>query len=245
MPTVWLSRPAPRVVPLTRQLEAAGIRALVHPAMQIAAPADSKAIERYLQQVEIFAASIFVSAEAARRLAERLPAGAPLPALAIGNKTAAALSPRYRLLMPADTVNDSEHLLNSPLLQKPLGEIAIIGGSDGNNTPPSPALLQTLRERGNSVTAVSCYRRLPATDGAALATARGAGGIDAAVAYSSDSLRYMLQMTAPDNDWLRALPLFVIHANIADTARQLGFQEVIVAGDDNIIRMLRQRLIVG
>ena len=252
MPTVWLSRPAARAQALAQQLTALGLTPLIHPAMDITAPANNESVERYLRQVERFAVSIFVSAEAARRIGEQLPAGETLPAVAIGHKTAAALAQRYRLLLPeedtspaAQTITDSDYMLTRPLLQKPMGNIAILGGSDSNGTPPAPVLLQTLRKRGNDVLAVSCYLRLPAANSDTLAAAGQRGDIDAAIAYSGDSLRYMMQITAPDNDWLRALPLFVIHPNIAAAARQLDFQDITVAVDNTIADVLRQRLIVG
>ena len=50
----------------------------------------------------------------------------------------------------------------------------------------------------------------------------------------------MLAMTAPDNGWLRRIPLFVIHPHIADGARVEGFRDVRVVEDGDLVRAVAE-----
>lgn len=180
---------------------------------------------------------------------------AALPALAIGAATAAALPPCYALQSAAyktettagkeppddcsdnssdsdnspdnpGEIGDSERLLSLPLLASRLGSIALIGGASVQTPSPAPALAAALVARGNTVTPVICYRRAPAAPNAALSAKGRAGQIHAAVAYSTETLDGMLAMTAPHNGWLKALPLYVIHRNIAAAAAARGFHNI-------------------
>lgn len=242
MPTVWISRPRHRATELATALSARQITPLLYPAMDIGEPPDAAPLASYLATLSSFALHVFVSREAASRVAAQLPAGqAILPALTIGAATAAALSPRYQLQRRSPTISDSHQLLQLPLLQQPRGRIAILGGCDDDGTPPAPLLGESLRQRGNDVLSVPCYCRRPAVNSELPALGQQ-GGIDAAIAYSSDSLRFMLQMTAPDNNWLRQLPLFVIHPNIAATAQTLGFQQVHTAAGHELAPAIAHHL---
>ncbi len=238
MPTIWISRPPHRAEKLAAALKEHHLQPLLYAAMCIRELADESALESYLANIDDYTASVFVSREAVTRVAQRLSAAttAPtFPALAIGSETAAALPPCYQLLQPASTtISDSRYLLQAEALQGTGGNIAILGGSDEANTPPAAWLCEALVARGHRITAVPCYCRHAAAANATLAAQGQAGEIDGAVAYSGDSLRFMLQMTAPHNDWLRVLPLFVIHANIATTAAALGFSQVVPVEQNTI-----------
>lgn len=243
MPTVWISRPRARATALADALAAANLTPLHCPAMHITAPPSEESLNGYLAEAARFDLSIFVSQEAAQRVAARLPAeDAPpaLPALAVGSATAATLAPRYRLLQPPPATGDSSQLLQA--VPPPCKKIAVLGGTDENNTPPAPPLCAALKARGCAVAEVVCYQRQAAAPDAELAARGQSGGIDAAVAYSGDSLRYMLHMTAPDNGWLCRLPLFVIHSNIADAARALGFSQVFTGEGDTIAGLIIAQL---
>ena len=246
VPTIWISRPPPRAQELADALAARGVRALLAPAMHIADVPGDSTLATYLAAAETFAVSIFISQEAAARTAARLPAGtslSTLPALAIGAQTAAALHPRYHLLAAAAEVGSSEDLLQSAALRACRGRIAIVGGTDEADAAPAPQLLTALRERGDEVLPVVCYRRTAAAADAQLSQRGKSGQVQAAVAYSSDTLRYMVQMTAPDNDWLKDIPLFVIHANIAATARDFGFREVHCISSNKMAEGIAEKLV--
>jgi uroporphyrinogen-III synthase len=58
-----------------------------------------------------------------------------------------------------------------------------------------------------------------------------AGQLDALTVSSSEGLRYLLDLLdAAGRARLMATPLFVPHARIADNARALGLQQVILTG---------------
>lgn len=232
---VWVSRPAEAGVLLARALERGGLRALLAPAIRIEEVGE-EALARYAAEVAAFDASVFVSRAAAARVAAFWAggggpggeaAGGALPALAIGRATAAALGPRYVLLRDADGVGDSRRLA-AEVMAVGCARVALLGGTDEAGARPAPALAAALREEGVAVAEFVVYRRVAAAPDAVLRARGRAGEIAAAVAYSGDSLRAMLAMTAPDNDWLRCLPLFVPHVNVAAVAEGLGFCRVLV-----------------
>lgn len=256
---VWISRPAARAAGLANELRNLGLAPLVCPALQISELTDLTALSIYYRDIRHFAASIFVSSEAAHRISAGLslptgglssptedlppPAGdfpasgasfptlpdGCLPALTLGASTAAALPAAYRLLTPPSAaVADSRALLRLPFLQSP-GAVAVLGGADERGKMPSPLLCRVLARRGAAVSPVPCYVRRPAPKNAELSALGRGGEITAAVAYSADTLRFMLRMLAPENNWLLHCPLFVIHQNIARTAARLGFRRIIIA----------------
>lgn len=239
---VWISRPSQRAGGLARALAAYGVKPLLRPALVLQAPpTNDDSLHRYLQAAATFSVAVFVSAAAAERVAAEPPNAAPkggLPALAVGAATADALPPCYRLLAPPPPIGDSTALLQSPPLARLMQtaaavKIAVLGGNGGDGGSPSPPLCAALAARGAKVTPVVCYQRTAAAADGELAAAGANGNIAATVAYSSDTLRFMLAMVAPNNDWLRQTPLFVIHDHIADAARQAGFTKIImVKGDD-------------
>ena len=225
------------------ELRHLGFAPLLCPALEIGELSDLTALSIYYRDIRRFAASIFVSGEAARRIAAGLPADAgDLPALTLGASTAAALPAAYHLLTPPSAaVADSRALLRLPFLQSPPGAVAVLGGADERGKMPSPLLCRVLSRRGAAVFPVPCYVRRAAPKNAAnaelSALGRG-GGVAAAVAYSDDTLRFMLRMLAPDNGWLLRCPLFVIHQNIARTAARLGFRRVVVADAADMARRI-------
>ena len=242
MPCVWISRPKRRAQPLATALSAGGISSLCHPALQISTIADEAALSEYFSDITRWSVSVFVSAAAAEIIGKRLPStAAHLPALAVGSKTAEALPNAYRLLASPLEDGDSQALLRLPVWEETT-DIAVLGGAAANGAPPSPLLCNTLARRSYTVLAVACYTRLPAAFDGTLVARGQAGGIDAAVAYSTDTLRFMLEMTAPDNDWLRCLPLFVIHDNIKRAALRLGFARVTVVSDAKMAQCICQAL---
>jgi uroporphyrinogen-III synthase len=126
---------------------------------------------------------------------------------------------------------DSEGLLALPELQQVAGKNVLIFRGDGGRE----LLGDTLNTRGAKVEYVTCYlRRKPDLDSDALLTAAA----DAITLSSSEALRNLFDMPeAPGRTRLAAVPLFVPHARIAEAARQLGWQQVVVteSGDDGML----------
>ena len=215
--------------------------------MRLTPPSNDDSLSRYLQTAATFAVSVFVSAAAAEGVAATPPIATALPALAMGVATAAALPPCYRLLSPPPPVGDSAAMLRLPPLTilPTTAKVAVLGGSDAEGGIPSPLLCHTLTARNLKVTPVVCYQRLPAAADASLADDIANGGIAAAVAYSGDTLRFMLAMVAPNNNGLRRLPLFVVHDNIAAAARREGFTQISVVRENDAVMATKIAVAIG
>ena len=126
---------------------------------------------------------------------------------------------------------DSEALLALPELNQIAGwRVVIFRGNGGREL-----LGDTLKARGAKVEYVTCYQRArPHQDATQLLTANP----DAITVTSSEALGYLWDML--DNvakKRLAAVPLFVPHARIAETAHKLGWGEVVLTdeGDDGLI----------
>ena len=126
---------------------------------------------------------------------------------------------------------DSEALLALPELKQITGwRVVIFRGNGGREL-----LGDTLKARGAKVECVTCYQRArPHQD----ATLLLAANPDAITVTSSEALGYLWDML--DNvakKRLAAVPLFVPHARIAETAHKLGWSEVVLTdeGDDGLI----------
>ncbi len=123
---------------------------------------------------------------------------------------------------------DSEALLALPDLQRERvagRRVAIFRGDGGREL-----LADTLRERGAAVDCITCYRRRPPAGGAeCLLAAWRAGRLDAITVSSSEGLRYLVDMLDGEGRArLAATPLFVPHARIAENARLLNLQQVVL-----------------
>lgn len=129
---------------------------------------------------------------------------------------------------------DSEALLALPELKQTAGwRVVIFRGNGGRKL-----LGDTLNARGAEVEYATCYQRAkPHQDASMLIAANP----DAITVTSSEALGYlwdMLDSTAKKQ--LAAVPLFVPHARIAETAHNLGWSEVVLTGegDDGLISSL-------
>ena len=238
MKTVWVSRPPARAACLIAALEKHHLRGWHYPAFIIADLEKNDALIKFAEAVENYHAIIFITAEAVLRCHHYLPPQKSSAAqfFPIGGGTrrqmelcgyAVANLADYDNL-PRDATGDSATLLTLPALQSAAiadKKIAVIGGSDPHNGP-SPPLCAALRARGADVSAIAVYHRRaspPLPTNHDLLLLADSGALCAAVAYSSDTAQQMLAITAPDNDWLRHLPLFVIHPNIAAAAKKMGY----------------------
>jgi len=126
---------------------------------------------------------------------------------------------------------DSEALLAMPELKNIEGwSVVIFRGNGGRKL-----LGDTLRARGAKVEYVTCYQRTkPHQDATMLLTANP----DAITVTSSEALGYLWDMLdTVAKKQLAAVPLFVSHARIAETAHKLGWSEVVLTGegDDGLI----------
>lgn len=129
---------------------------------------------------------------------------------------------------------DSEALLALPELKQTAGwRVVIFRGNGGRKL-----LGDTLNARGAEVEYATCYQRAkPHQDASMLIAANP----DAITVTSSEALGYLWDMLdSMAKKQLAAVPLFVPHARIAETAHNLGWSEVVLTGegDDGLISSL-------
>ncbi|MEY2633501.1 MAG: hypothetical protein RIR00_2155 [Pseudomonadota bacterium] len=230
--TIVVTRPRAQAGGLAAAIVAAGGAPLLFPLLEIEPAADPAPLAAAAARLGDYALAIFISPNAVNYSLPALPAwpAGLLPA-AVGQGTVKALAaagipgaiaPQQRF--------DSEALLELPQLQAAAlaGRRVVIFRGDGGRE----LLGDTLRARGAQVDAIPCYRRLPPALGpAVLHAAWDAGQLDALTVSSSEGLRYLLDLLdAAGRARLMATPLFVPHARIADNARALGLQQVILTG---------------
>ncbi len=226
---ILITRPASQCEALVRLVRAAGGEAVVFPTLEIVPAAPSAEAVELLQRLHSVDLAVFVSANAVACGMPMVAAAGGWPrtvrVAAVGRGTARVLR-EYGVataLAPASGAG-STALAALPELQDVAGwRVAIFRGVGGRES-----LAQRLRERGAQVSYVECYRRAaPDTDPEPLRARLCARTLAALTASSSQGLTNLVRMAGTRaGPVLLALPLFVIHANIADTAMRLGFREV-------------------
>ncbi|MBS1160839.1 MAG: uroporphyrinogen-III synthase [Proteobacteria bacterium] len=240
--TIVVTRPRAQAAPLAEAIMAAGGRALLFPLLEIAPAADPGELQQAVSRLADYALAVFISPNAvdhalpAILAAGRWPLALRPAALGPGTVKALAAHGVGGCLLPNRRF-DSEALLELPELAAPqVGgrRVAIFRGDGGREL-----LADTLRARGALVDCVTCYRRGgPPGDSAPLLDAWRAGRLDALTVSSSEGLRHLLAMLDGEGRaFLYDTPLFVPHARIAENARALGLDKIILtdAADAGII----------
>jgi uroporphyrinogen-III synthase len=245
---VLVTRPARQAEGLCRRIRAEGGLPETLPTIAIEPAGD--ACERFMADIGIgrFGAAIFVSANAVANAVPVLLAGGPLSpdlaVIAVGPGTARALRELglSQVIVPDDGA-DSEAVLRLPVLSSSQRRRVVIFSGEGGRT----FLQDTLRDRGMEVDVVSCYRRtLPPTIPAAARSRILEGTIHAVTCTSSEGLRnlYGGMLTSDLAERLRRVLHVVSHPRIAQTARECGAMDIVLAdaGDDAIVETLLARL---
>ncbi len=247
---VLITRP---VMPASRtatRVAALGATPLIFPTLIIEQPADSAPLKAALGNIGDYYAALFVSPSAAEMALApmsstpfRLPAS--LHVFAPGPGTAEELSRLgvERVEMPEASF-DSEGLLALPLMQATAVKgrrIVIFCGNDGREM-----LREELVKRGATVDAITAYhRRAPSTPPTGLLELLRGGKINAISVMSSDAAINLVPLmpAAERENFLFPIAVYASHARIAETARALGFRNVIEtqAGDAGLITALLSR----
>jgi uroporphyrinogen-III synthase len=243
--TIVVTRPLAQSGPLAEAIKAAGGIPLIFPLLEIGPADDPRPLAEAAGRLERYAWAVFISPNAVDYALPVMLAQGPLPAglhpAAVGQGTVRALSAHGvgDCLAPSERF-DSEALLALPELasEHVAGKrVAIFRGDGGREL-----LADTLRARGSTVDCITCYRRSPPSSGSQpLLTAWRAGRLHALTVSSSEGLRYLLEMLDDEGrDYLQATPLFVPHARIAETARELGLTRIVLceAADAGIMAAL-------
>lgn len=231
--TIVVTRPRAQAAPLAQAIAAVGGTPLLFPLLDIAPAADPGPLAAAVGRLADYALAVFISPNAVDYSLPAILAAGPWPAgltpAAVGQGTVKALAAHgvSGCMAPSERF-DSEALLELPALQAERmrgRRVAIFRGDGGREL-----LADTLRERGAAVDCIPCYRRSPPAGGAgALMAAWQAGRLDAITVSSSEGLRYLVDMLDSDGRArLAATPLFVPHARIAENARLLDLQQVVL-----------------
>ncbi len=230
-----ITRPAAQAQRLAEMIEQAGGEAIRFPALDIAAPRDTTALERVLADIAHCDLAIFISPNAVTYGLAQLKARGGLPprlaVTAIGRGTAKALAESgvTNVILPTSG-SDSESLLALPQLNNVAGKRIVIFRGEGGRE----LLGDTLRARGAGVTYAECYRRVrPAADPAPLAVRLAAGDIDIVTVTSVETLHNLHDMLdVPARERLRRLPIVVVGDRQAEACRALGWsREPVIARD--------------
>ena len=240
---ILVTRPAGLGEDLGRRIRAAGGKVVFFPAIEIAPPADSRALEELIGRLDRFHIGIFISPSAVIKAAEAVRARRAWPRslriAAVGNATAAALARAgfHDVVAPAGR-GDSQALADLPELAAVSGKsIVIFRGEGGRET-----LRAALESRGASVSYAQCYRRLrPAADPAPLLARWRQGGVHAVSLTSGEGLENLAAILGKEGAaLLRATPIFVPHPRIAEACTRFGSATTVLTGegDEDLVTAL-------
>ena len=228
---ILITRPRHQSGTLADLIRRCGGEPVLFPTLEIVPVDPIPSMRAILERLSEFDMAVFVSANAVQHAMPLIRAvgGWPqsLRGAAVGQGTARELRAQgvADVLLPGDGA-DSEALLARPELQDVAGQrVVIFRGVGGREL-----LAETLRSRGAEVVYVECYRRSkPDSDPVPLRDRVARGALDAIVCASAESLQNLLDIAGDEiAPQLTSLPLFVVHPNIAESARTLGFSTVIV-----------------
>lgn len=244
---IVVTRPEAQARGLAGGIRGLGGTPLLFPVLAIFDVADVRPILEAGDRLDQYALAIFISPNAVAKALNLILARRAWPqsvgVACIGKSSEKELArlglgevtaPRGRF--------DSEALLELPPLQADAvgGKRVVIFRGDGGRE----LLGDTLIARGATVDYVECYHRgRPNLDAAPLLRLWARGELDAVTVTSSEGLRNLFDMVGKlGQQWLRRTPLFVPHERIAEAARGLGVEQVILTGpgDDGLLDGLAQ-----
>lgn len=240
--SIVVTRPKRQAAVLAGLIEQAGGRAMRFPALEIE-PVASPALDRVIAQLSSFDLAIFISRNAVEHGVARVresgawPLGLAFAAIGAGTRRALVAEGIGEVIAP-DGPADSEALLRHIRLQWVCGKrIVIFRGAGGREE-----LAATLCSRGAVVDYAECYRRVrPATDARQLIDAWSRGELDAVTVSSGEGLTNLDALLGEQGrSVLRTTPVFVSHPRVAEAARVLGLERIVVAGaaDEDMLRAL-------
>lgn len=238
---VLVTRPAHQARHLVQLIEAAGGRPILFPVLEILDTEDVRPLHALIDRLDEFDLAIFISPNAVNKAMNlikarrgKLPERLKIAAVGRGSLKelknfgiAEALVPESRF--------DSEGLLELPEFQNVAGKKIVVFRGDGGRE----VLGDTLVARGAQLEYAECYRRVkPGADAGALLHLWARGELNAATVTSGESLHNLFDMVGKlGQQWLKKTPLFAPHERIAQIARELGLERVIVtaSGDEGVV----------
>lgn len=258
-PIVVITRPLEQSRTLADGVRALGLAPVVFPLLDIRPVADSTPLVAALSDLSRYALVVFVSPNAVAHamaclvhVTQRSPGDvwpADLPVAVVGPASAVALAehgiapPRHRIVQPSDHGEDSRfdsESLFSKLDKASLQgrDVLIVRGNGGREW-----LADRLREAGATVTIVEAYQRLAPQPSAedwapirdSLSTTGPVHERQAWILTSSEAVRHLDTLAAAtldqaERERLKDVQCFAPHARIAEEARALGFERVLLTG---------------
>lgn len=228
---VVVTRPAGQAAHLAEALVELGAHPVLFPVLAIGDVADKTPILDAAIRLDSYDWAVFVSPNAVEKalavvLAERAwPANVRAATVGHSSEQALARHGISDVVAPGERF-DSEALLALPEFADVAGRRVVIFRGDGGRD----LFGDTLKARGATVDYVTCYRRAkPSLDPAPLHRLWNEGRLDAMTVTSSEGLRNLWEMVGKlGQSWLKKTPTFVPHARIAEQARSLGLERVIL-----------------
>ncbi|MBV1913803.1 MAG: uroporphyrinogen-III synthase [Pseudomonadales bacterium] len=246
---VLVTRPKNQAAGLIDVLTQAGARVIHYPVLEIEATENSPAQQAILSNLEQFKALIFISANAVRFTAMSLEKHSiTLPSsiqcFGIGKTTSSLIEQCFgnAALFPEGAADSESLLALEALQQKQINgrNILIIRGEGGRET-----LKHELQKRDAEVQYLELYRRISPQfskqNPNLLPILLENKGIDLVTVTSGQSLEYLTGLAEDQKGLLKALPLLVPSARVADIAQRSGFEKLIQssgARDAEIIEAL-------
>jgi uroporphyrinogen-III synthase len=234
--SIVITRPREQAAGLVQRIEQLGGKPLLFPLLEIAAVNDDCTLREQISRLKQTDFAIFISPNAVRYGMEAIRASGDMPAslriASVGQGSAKALRELgiKHIIAPTERF-DSESLLALPELQNVGGKRVMIFRGDGGRE----LLGDTLKGRGATVEYVTCYlRSKPDVEVSALLNALP----HAITVTSSEALGHLREtLDEAQRRVVCAITLIVPHERIAEAARQMGWQQVIVtgSGDDGMM----------
>lgn len=250
---VILTRPIAQAEPLAGRIRALGREVELLPLLEISPLPDQGPLRAALAELAQYQLAAFVSPNAIDAAFAHIPQWPPgLRAAVVGEGSRLALLaqgvPAAQIASPADPArSDTEHLLQVLDLAALRGaKVLIVRGESGREL-----MADSFRAAGAEVTVLPAYRRavpqLTPDLAARLAVLADGQGADWIIT-SSEALRGLAGLLNALNKLtivasMQHHRLIVPHSRIADTARELGFQNVTLtgSGDERVLAALQSR----
>jgi len=224
---VVITRPAGTAAALARRVRALGGVPLLLPGLALRGVADEAAARAGLQAALRDELLVFTSPAAVLHAATLVPLQTAATVLAVGRGTARALR-RYGIAAPLSPQRqDSEGLLEHPVLQDLRGRrVALIGASGGRGV-----LREQLAARGARLRELHVYRRAPPRLDRRHVDVLLQLPASACVLLSSAEALQNLQQLLPPPAWARlcAATAVVSSERLAVAARDAGFVRIVLA----------------
>jgi len=237
---ILVTRPAHQAAHLAELIRKAGGNPILFPTLEIVDLPDLKPLHDLIDRLDQFDLAIFISPNAVNKALNLIRARRALPPslkiASIGKGSCKVLEQfGVKHVIAPQQRFDSEALLDLPELKAAIGKRIVIFRGDGGRELLGDVLVQ----RGAQIEYAECYRRQkPQTDSSKLLYLWARDELNAVTVTSAEALHNLFDLAGKlGQQWLKKTPVFAPHERIAETAREMGLQQVFVTalGDDGLV----------